>query len=148
MSLESLKIENSRLRGEIVYLENRNLTSDVSSTAFNKVTEMYNNLLENSNTEEMIHKTEQKYMNNLKTLSQTQIKNVTQDVDVYIIQLQEKDGIIENLKERLKSYDLEKQNLKDKVVSMKTHVSKEFYDELFAKYEEMKEKTSMIEKQK
>lgn len=148
MSLESLKIENSRLRGEIVYLENRNLTSDVSSTAFNKVTEMYNNLLENSNTEEMIHKTEQKYMNNLKTLSQTQIKNVTQDVDVYIIQLQEKDGIIENLKERLKSYDLEKQNLKDKVVSMKSHVTKEFYDELFTKYEEMKEKTSMIEKQK
>ena len=94
---------------------------------------MYNNLLENSNTEEMIHKTEQKYLNNLKTLSQTQIKNVTQGVDVYIIQLQEKDWIIENLKERLKSYDLEKQNLKDKVVSMKTHVSKEFYDELFAK---------------
>jgi hypothetical protein len=138
LSLDSLKIENSRLRGEIVYLENRNLTSDVSSTAFNTVTEMYNNLLENSNTEEMIHKTEQKYMNNLKTLSQTQIKNVTQDVDVYIIQLQEKDGIIENLKERLKSYDLEKQNLKDKVVSMKSHVTKEFYDELFAKYEEMK----------
>ena len=61
---------------------NRNVTSNVSSNAFNKVTDIKNNLIGNSNTEELIKKAEQKYINNLRTLSQTQIKNIKKDVDV------------------------------------------------------------------
>lgn len=90
------------------------------------MSDIYNNLINNSNVEEIMQKTEKKYMNNLRTLSQTQIKNISYDQDMYVSQLNEKDGIIQNLKERLNSTDLEKQKLKDKLLSMKNHVSKEY----------------------
>lgn len=90
------------------------------------MSDIYNNLINNSNVEEIMQKTEKKFMNNLRTLSQTQIKNISYDQDMYVSQLNEKDGIIQNLKERLNSTDLEKQKLKDKLLSMKNHVSKEY----------------------
>jgi FtsZ-binding cell division protein ZapB len=39
ISFEALKSENSRMKGELLFLENRNVTSDISATAFTKVTD-------------------------------------------------------------------------------------------------------------
>lgn len=72
-------------------------------------------------------------MGSLKRLTETHTKNITADVDIYKKQMEEKDEIIKNLKERVNNSDSEKNKFKDKILTMKTHIPKEQYDELFAK---------------
>jgi len=82
-------------------------------------------LISNSNSEELLRKSETKYISNLRRLTQSHGKNITADVEVYKTQLNEKDEIIKNLKDRFNETDNEKLKFKDKILTMKTHIPKE-----------------------
>lgn len=90
-------------------------------------------MISNTNADELLRKSETKFVGSLRRLTQTHNKNIIADVDVYKAQLNDKDEIIKNLKDRLNNTELEKNKFKDKILTMKTHIPKEQYDDLFSK---------------